>query len=210
MPKVRFIALLALCAAVAACDRSEPTRDIVGPRTGVVTFDADMADAGLAPIFDETAYAADDVSQQQVATGGKASGRFELVSPALGIAEERYSFTAQTTTFPLAKGQMEVQALQANNVTFKVHSEVTCMSIVGNQAYIGGRARKVWINNQEVPGLEGITTIWRVQDNGEGANAPPDLASLVFFFANEQAHCALRFQLPMTPTANGNIQVRAE
>jgi hypothetical protein len=207
MSNVRFTSILALCAALAACDRTTmPTHD----HTGSPSFDAAATDGQLAPVFDPTAYLTDDVSLQQLVTGGSANGHFELISPALGIANEKYSFTAKTTTFPLAKGQMEVHAVQANNVTFEVHSEVTCMSVVGNQAYVGGRAKKVVINNVQQPGLEGITTIWRVQDNGEGANDPPDLGSLIFFFANEQAHCLLRFQLPMTPSASGNIQVRAE
>ena len=209
MPKIRLTTLLTLCAALAACDQTNPTRDIAGPRPGTALLRASAGDPGLAPVFDNSISAA-DASILQLPTGGRASGHFELGAPSGAIAEERYSFMAQTTTFPLAKGNLEIEYLDVAGNTAKVHSDVTCMSVVDNQAYVGGRARKVWINNVQQPGLEGVTTIWRVQDNGEGANSPPDLGSLIFFFADEQAHCALRFQLPMTPSANGNIQVRPE
>jgi hypothetical protein len=209
MRTTRFATVLMLGAALAACEQSNPTHDITGPRPGSALLDASAGDRGLAPVFDNS-YDAADASILQLATGGKASGHFELGAPFGAIAEERYSFTAQTTTFPLAKGNLEIQYLDVAGNTAKVHSDVTCMSVVDNQAYIGGRARKVWINNQQQPGLEGVSTIWRVQDNGEGANSPPDLGSLIFFFADEQAHCALQFQLPMTPSANGNIQVSSQ
>ena len=81
------------------------------------------------------------------------------------------------------------------------------MSVLGNQAWISGRATHVLVDNQEAPALVGTTTSIRVQDNGEGANDPDDRATLIFFRQNSQAWCRLRPQAPMTPTANGNIQV---
>ena len=49
---------------------------------------------------------------------------------------------------------------------------------------------------------------WRVQDNGEGANSPPDMGTILFV-GFPQA-CLVYFfteDLPLLPTDNGNIQV---
>ncbi|NIS64373.1 MAG: hypothetical protein GTO05_04325, partial [Gemmatimonadales bacterium] len=48
------------------------------------------------------------------------------------------------------------------------HGVVTCMTIIGNQAWLGGYATSGPFStppNNEVA--------WRVTDNGQGANAPP-------------------------------------
>ena len=52
---------------------------------------------------------------------------------------------------------------------------VTCFTIVGNQAFLGGAATSGSFNSP--PNNE---TAWRVVDNGQGANAPADQISLEF------------------------------
>lgn len=153
--------------------------------------------------------AGSDVAPLQVATAGRASGHFRLAAPFRSIVEERISFVGLSTDFPLAKGQIEVHALQANGVKFVVHAEVTCLSVLGNQAWLSGRATKVMINNRPVPSLVGITTSMRVEDNGEGSGSPPDRTSLVLFRLNSEVVCRTRPPFPLAPSAGGNIQVDA-
>ncbi len=53
------------------------------------------------------------------------------------------------------------------------HGVVTCMTIIGNQAWLGGYATS---GNFSTPPNNEVA--WRVTDNGQGANAPPDEISL--------------------------------
>lgn len=210
MSIIRTTAVIALCTMLAACTGAGS--DTTAPAMpGGPALDVTVPEQELLPSGDESTGEGQQVGlfNHIMATGGRASGHFELAAPFLSIVSERYSFTSHTTTFPGADGQLEVHALQRNGVEFVVHSTVECMSIVGNQAWMAGRATKVTINNKTRPDLEGITTAWRVEDNGEGANSPPDRASLVFFRSNPQLHCQNRPPIPMTPSATGNIQVRA-
>lgn len=58
---------------------------------------------------------------------------------------------------------------------FRVHAEVTCLRVVGNQAWIGG------VNKSSTnPAFVGLESGFLVEDNGEGANAAPDRVSLMF------------------------------
>ena len=52
----------------------------------------------------------------------------------------------------------------------KAHGDVTCFSIAGNQAWLGGGVERT----TTIPGEVG----WTVVDNGQGANSPADQISL--------------------------------
>ncbi len=84
------------------------------------------------------------------------------------------------------------------------NGDVLCLNIVGNQAWIGTIAR-----NGPFAGQEGG---FRVVDNGEGANAPPDQASLQLVNqgpGGAAAYCAAAAATPPLNTVNaGNIQIR--
>ncbi len=89
------------------------------------------------------------------------------------------------------------------------HGNVTCFTVIGNQAWIGGTTETSSDPNLIVPGTQ---SGFRVADNGEGRNTPPDQISLQFInagagFAN--AYCGAA---PPAPALNdvqaGNIQVR--
>jgi len=54
----------------------------------------------------------------------------------------------------------------------KTHGDVTCFTIIGTSAWIGGMAKRTDAPPGEVA--------WRVVDNGQGANAVPDQISLKF------------------------------
>jgi hypothetical protein len=88
--------------------------------------------------------------------------------------------------------------------------EVTCLTVVGNTAWIGGIIR-----NARGPIIqEGTVSYFYVIDNGEGADAPPDVASAVRIndlAGRDQEFCDLRpLALPPSPIAHGNVQVRAD
>jgi hypothetical protein len=87
-----------------------------------------------------------------------------------------------------------------------LHGRVTCLSIVGNTARIGGIVERSTHPFYEQGG--GIT--WTVSDAGESA-ATPDLASYMsyIFFTDPTGFCATgEPALPMVPSDRGNIQVR--
>lgn len=86
--------------------------------------------------------------------------------------------------------------------------DVTCLAVVGNTAWIAGIIR-----NARGPIIrEGTVSYFYVIDNGEGADAPPDVASAVRIndvAGQDQEFCNLRpLALPPTPIAHGNVQVR--
>jgi hypothetical protein len=211
MHNVRFTGLLALCAALAACDQSPPTSDLTAPQHRPSLNVAAAAEAGLVPFVDANALAIDDAAVQQAATGGRASGHFAGGDPTLGIADEKYSFTALSTEPKTlaAKGEVETHATTTAGTSFKTHATVTCLSIVGNRGWIGAVTTKVWINNQVVE-FPGLTQLWKVVDNGEGGKAPADAGSLMRFGnpGDDQLNCEARPAWEEIPTAEGNIQVR--
>ncbi len=88
----------------------------------------------------------------------------------------------------------------------KSHGVVTCFTIIGNQAWLGGYATS---GNFSTPPDNEVG--WRVVDNGQGANSPPDEISLQAVarppgFA--ASWCANTPPLGTFPIQAGNIQVR--
>lgn len=88
--------------------------------------------------------------------------------------------------------------------------DVTCMAVQGNTAWIAGIIR-----NAKGPVIrEGTVSYFYVIDNGEGADAPPDVASAVRIndvAGQDEEFCQLRpLALPPSPIAHGNVQVRED
>lgn len=86
--------------------------------------------------------------------------------------------------------------------------DVTCLSVKGNTAWIGGIIR-----NASGPIIQdGTISYFYVVDNGEGDGDQPDLASAVRIndvAGQDQQFCDLQpLLLPATPVAHGNVQVR--
>ena len=81
-----------------------------------------------------------------------------------------FSFTARRYEDGSVKGEWERQNRSGG---FRAHGDVTCFTIVGNLAYIGGIIEQF----PSDPGRVGNEAVWFVVDNGQGANAPPDLIS---------------------------------
>jgi hypothetical protein len=149
-------------------------------------------------------------------TGGRASGHVAVQgTPVQNVRDQRYSFTAISQgAFPSAKGQVEVHFVRFSGEEVTVHAEVTCLSIEGNQAWVGSQTTRYVSNGEEVPERTGIPMVFRVADLGERENAA-ELASLVLFHlvpaGQDIAHCTSRIDFPiLRVSTTGNIQVSPE
>jgi hypothetical protein len=223
MSSVPFTGLVALCAALAACSES-PTSRSHAPSDAVPSFDLASPPEGsfgttAEDPFDE-AVTTGDVSSQQVATGGRASGRigFEVVPPpfAGSVVSEKYSFNAESVEPALtlaAKGQYELHLVATDLEELKSHGEVICLGVVGNTARVGGRVTNLRRNNvQQTLPPGGLFNLWTVTDNGEGKGTQ-DMASLARFAIFEVAarsHCLVGRALESLPSDEGNVQVSSQ
>ena len=93
----------------------------------------------------------------------KASGGGTVDWP---LARVTYGFNAQIDADGVVKGEAEFQHRDAD---VRNHVEINCLTVVGNDAWLGGVIR-----SSNIPELVGVQILWRVQDNGEGASATPD------------------------------------
>jgi hypothetical protein len=179
--------MCAACAVAIACD---------GPASGPVGPVASSA-ASLA-----TAHAG----------RARASGHADIQGFTIGglFFDQRYSFTAVSDgAFPLAKGQVQADFLLFGQ-RGTVHATVTCVSVVGNEAWVGSRVKRFVFEGQEQPQDVGVPMVFRVKDMGEG-HGVRDLATFVFVgFPDDLAYCNTRPPFPpiMRENRNGNIQVQ--
>jgi hypothetical protein len=135
----------------------------------------------------------------QSATG---SGTFTIVTDT-GSGLRNFSFTAEKRDDGTTTGQMEL----VNRFTGLVlHADINCLNVVGNKATMSG---VVTHTNQDI--FETFSAVvFSVVDNGEGANAPPDLISLAFFdLPAPEFTCTTQFFPPSIPVEKGNVQVRS-
>jgi hypothetical protein len=168
-------------------------------------LEQDEGDTGEGIQFDPNA-------APQAVIGGRASGHASIqATPVQNVRDESYSFTAAPRGEPpFARGQVQVHLVRFTGEEVRVHSEVTCTSVAGKQAWVGARVTRFTINNEQVP--VDLSMIFRVEDNGDNATAV-DLASLVFFGEPglDLTHCNTRQQFPvLRATTAGNIQVKEE
>ena len=87
------------------------------------------------------------------------------------------------------------------------HGPLTCLSVTGNEAWIGGV-----YDRSTNPALIGTGFWFYVQDNGEGQGAPPDLVRRHVRSGNAE-DCASRPDPTgefLYPVEAGNIQVHSE
>jgi hypothetical protein len=87
-----------------------------------------------------------------------------------------------------------------------VHGPVTCLTVIVNQAWIGGT-----VDASNDSAIVGLGAWWHVTDNGEGANAPPDITTFLGVGTLEQMQAFCDTHPPYRhPFAidGGNIQVR--
>jgi hypothetical protein len=57
---------------------------------------------------------------------------------------------------------------------FAMHGEVSCLSVAGHEAWVGGKVTKVVSDEPAFHELLGVDMWWRSRDNGQGGAALPD------------------------------------
>ena len=79
------------------------------------------------------------------------------------------------------------------------------LSDEGNRAWFGGV-----VTGTSDPTLVplGREFVWRAEDNGQGANAPPDRVSSYFSGVWTAGRCAEKPLFPTREWTNGNVQIR--
>ncbi len=115
-----------------------------------------------------------------------------------------FAFNAREYADGTVDGQWQVHN---RKMDAKGHGEVTCLTFIGNQAWLGGFATSGVASappNNEVA--------WRVVDNGEGKNAlPDDQISLQFFTGPAGFASSYCDATPAAPDLNdieaGNIKI---
>ena len=92
-------------------------------------------------------------------------------------------------------------------ITNYFQAEVVCLSVVGNEAWIGAS-----IKTSSVPANIGQDVAWKAVDNGQGNSSDPDLISLTQAPAQDpgfaQASCDAMPNRTLFEVEQGNIQVR--
>jgi len=135
------------------------------------------------------------------ANGPSASGHGNLT---VGGELRTFSFTAVTHKDGSVTGEAELINRASGG---KFHLAINCLSVSGIDAVVSG----VVTNSDGPTNLLGWTGVFRVTDNGEGANDPPDQISFTFFFPPPTTVSCQSFvpaQFSTVPIEGGNIQVQ--
>jgi hypothetical protein len=119
----------------------------------------------------------------------------------VGTDLRTFSFTARTDSNNNSSGQAE---LFNRNSGIRFHITLNCLSVVGTVATMSGT-----VAQDNASGAYVGDPVWfQVVDNGEGAGAPPDLISLVYYFVGAPGVPCTSPLAPATiPIQSGNIQV---
>jgi len=130
-------------------------------------------------------------------TGG---GELDVGALFPGGSKESYGFSATVDGAGNARGEMQIDFQD----TAPFHLEVTCLSVSGNDAWIGGVVTQTHDANAVPVGQE----MWvRVRDNGDGVNGTPD--QMGFFRFAPASFCLLQRPAPLPFNwLHGNIKVR--
>ncbi len=91
-----------------------------------------------------------------------------------GAFNRTFSFTARLHANGSVDGQWQRVTHNGLPGQSRSHGKITCLTIIGNQAWLGGFKTLSTTGNVDPPN-NGV--IWRVIDNGQGRNAPADQMS---------------------------------
>lgn len=141
--------------------------------------------------------------------GPSASGGSHLVTHnVFGLQTlelQDFGFNAKITSDGSADGWFTYRDVE-DGTPFSANGPVTCLTVVGNDAWIGGIIR-----SSNDPTVVGLGAWWHVTDNGEASGAPADITTFLGIgsLVQTQAFCdnhpAYRFPFAID---GGNIQVR--
>jgi len=119
---------------------------------------------------------------------------------------QNFGFNARPGDDGSADGWFNYRDVE-DGTPFTANGPVTCLTVIGNDAWAGGTIRR-----SNDPTVVGLGAWWHVTDNGEGADAPPDVTSFlgVGSLAQTAAFCATHapYRFPFA-IDGGNIQVRS-
>lgn len=115
---------------------------------------------------------------------------------ASGGALNTVGFSARIDTGGAVRGEAQ---FQLRGQGLRLHVVVDCLSVLGNEAWIGG----IVLTSSD-PTLVGTHVTWRVQDHREGDGAVDQLSLPVPGAASD---CVPQPELPLLPLAEGDIQV---
>ena len=116
-----------------------------------------------------------------------------------------FGFAARLESDGSADGWFDYRDVE-DGVPFTAGGEVTCLTVIGTDAWIGGV-----ISKSNEPTFIGLGGWWHVTDNGQGAGSPPDITTFLGVGSLEDTaafcanHPAYRFPFPID---GGDIQVR--
>lgn len=141
-----------------------------------------------------------------------ATGHYEFVGINTGN-DFKYSLSAIRHADGTISGEVEERTTfnETGDLVRDMHGTVTCLTIVGNTAFVAGIVDRVvsYAPGQEnlVPGA-GFRLV--VVDNGNGAKDPPDLGSNARFGlpATSAAFCEHPVPFNLEPIEHGNIEIR--
>lgn len=122
-----------------------------------------------------------------------------------GSGHEVYGFTASVDGDGNVKGSFQSHWV-SDGGTLRFAMDITCLSVNGNQAWLGGVITRS--NDDYLP--VGFEFRWRVVDNGEGKNAAPDqLSYFLYGGPDTAAGCAGgSANNVLFDWTEGNVQVR--
>ena len=135
-------------------------------------------------------------------SGPSASGHADVIQLPSG-AKRTFSFHARVMPDGSVEGEYDNHNRQGGFVN---HGDIDCLRFIGtNGAVMSGVAQRS--TNPGAP--PGSTAIFRVEDNGEGADDPADQVSQVAIFPpGSAANCQNTTPVILFPLVGGNIQVR--
>ena len=122
------------------------------------------------------------------------------------IEVQPFTFTARVFEDGSVAGSYLYRTVD-DGVPFFASGPLTCAVIAADRGWFGGT-----IESSSEPSLEGLDMWFQVQDNGEGAGAPPDMSTLIGAggpgTAQEYCDEAPPVRFPFLIEA-GNIQIRS-
>jgi hypothetical protein len=135
-------------------------------------------------------------------SGPSASGHADVIQEPSG-AKRTFSFHARVMPDGSIQGEYDNHNRQQGFVN---HGDITCLRFIGaNGAVMSGVVQRS--DNPNAP--PGATSVFRVEDNGEGADDPPDRVSQVVNLPlGSTADCQTITPMILFPIVGGNIQVR--
>ncbi len=152
-----------------------------------------------------------EVAFSQAGGQERQTGHWEIEAPPLypTMLTGKYSASAVRQSDGSVAGSFELHEIYADH-TDRLHGVATCLTVLPDgTARVGGIVTESTYPND---GYVGGAALWLVQDNGQGRNSPPDMATDIRYGVAAgvaQAWCdgANVPSMGMNPVVRGNIQV---